>query len=282
MEKADVAAYLNRIGYRRPYEADFDTLRNLQLCHLESIPFETFGFHLKEPIQLGEAVLDKVLRGNRGGGGQELNSAFALLLRQMGFKVSLLGARVVGPDGRLGPLNGHLVLRVDHHEPWLVDVGYWFAARKPLRLDVRHSQSDFEGEFQVVDAPDGDLEVLRDGYPLYRVDLRERSLTDFEPTLWWLRTASDSPLDSALWASIATPAGRVKLKGRVLTRIEHGVRTIETLEDDEFLDAVREYFGIELDRLPALPGRDPGEEEELTGGASRILTFPTKDNQTGR
>ncbi|SDY96037.1 N-hydroxyarylamine O-acetyltransferase [Amycolatopsis xylanica] len=256
MEKADVAAYLDRIGTRRPFEIDFDALRHLQERHLESIPFETFGFQFKEPIVLGDAVLDKVVRG-RGGAGAELNSLFASLLRELGFKVSLLGARVVGPDGRLGPLNGHLVLRVDHHEPWLVDVGYWFAARKPLRLDLRHTQSDFEGEFQVVDAPDGDVDVLRDGNPLYRVEVRERSLTDFEAPLWWLRTAPDSPLDSALWASIATPEGRIKLKGRVLTRFENGKRTIEVLEDDEFLDEVRKSFGIELDRLPDLPGQDP-------------------------
>ncbi|WP_370947248.1 arylamine N-acetyltransferase [Amycolatopsis sp. cg5] len=257
MEKADVAAYLDRIGTHRPFEVGFDALRLLQLRHLESIPFETFGFQFKEPIELGEAVLDKVVRGQRGGAGAELNSLFASLLRELGFKVSLLGARVVGADGRLGPLNGHLVLRVDHHEPWLVDVGYWFAARKPLRLDLRHTQNDFEGEFQIVDAPDGDIDVLRDGNPLYRVDLRERSLTDFEPALWWLRTAPHSPLDSALWASIATPIGRIKLKGRVLTRIEEGKRTTEVLEDDEFLDEVRKSFGIELDRLPDLPGRDP-------------------------
>jgi N-hydroxyarylamine O-acetyltransferase len=88
--------YLARIGLPRPVSADLGALRDLQAAHLLAVPFENLSIHLREPIVLDQAALaTKVARMHRGGFCYELNGAFAGLLTALGFRVSLLSARVL-------------------------------------------------------------------------------------------------------------------------------------------------------------------------------------------
>jgi N-hydroxyarylamine O-acetyltransferase len=148
------------------------------------VPFENLSIHLGEPILLEpEALVDKLVQRRRGGFCYELNGAFATLLAALGFRVTLLATRVFGPSG-LGPPFDHLALRVDLDSSgsWLVDVGFGRHSHYPLRLDTRTDQADPGGTFQVTDTAEGDLDVIRDGQPQYRVEARPRTLGDFEPT----------------------------------------------------------------------------------------------------
>ena len=61
-------AYLARIGAARPPRANAATLRELQLRHLLTVPFENLSIHLGEPIVLDpEALVDKLVQRRRGG-----------------------------------------------------------------------------------------------------------------------------------------------------------------------------------------------------------------------
>ena len=56
-------AYLARIGADRPPQADTAALRELQLRHLLTVPFENLSIHLGEPIVLdSEALVDKLVQ----------------------------------------------------------------------------------------------------------------------------------------------------------------------------------------------------------------------------
>jgi hypothetical protein len=164
-------AYLTRIGATHPPQADPAALRELQLRHLLTVPFENLSIHLGEPILLDpQALVDKLVRRRRGGFCYELNGAFATLLAALGFRVTLLAARVFGAHG-LGPPFDHLALRVDLDSSgsWLVDVGFGRHSHHPLRLDTRADQLDPGGTFRLADTADGDVDVIRDGQPQYRV-----------------------------------------------------------------------------------------------------------------
>ncbi len=163
--------YLARIGRRRPAGATETALRDLHEAHLMSVPFENLSIHLGEPIELEEVpLLDKLVGRRRGGFCYELNGAFALLLGAVGFDVTLLAARVFGSDG-LGPPFDHLVLRVGHAKTQ-VDCRRRLRGPRPLAVGPRRPRAAGRpggGEFQVAaDAPDGDLDVIRDGRPQYR------------------------------------------------------------------------------------------------------------------
>ncbi|MGW0772216.1 arylamine N-acetyltransferase family protein [Streptomyces sp. NPDC002835] len=251
----DVDAYLARIGAGRPERADADALRDLQLRHLLSVPFENLSVHLGEPLVLADGpLLEKIVGARRGGFCYELNGAFAALLRGLGFGVTLLQARVFGDGGRLGIPYDHLALRVETEDgtgPWLADVGFGDHSHHPLLLDKRGDQPDPAGTFRLVEAGDGDLDLLRDGKRQFRLDTRPRELADFEAGAWYHRTSPASHFTKSLVCSVLTADGRITLSGRKLVTTVGGERQERPLEtDEEVLAAYRKHFGLELDRVP--------------------------------
>ncbi|MEU1127403.1 arylamine N-acetyltransferase [Streptomyces sp. NPDC005899] len=246
-----VGAYLKRIGAVRPARADAAALRVLQLRHLTAVPFENLSVHLGEDIVLDEErLVDKIVTSHRGGFCYELNGAFAGLLRGLGFGVTLLQARVFGDGGRLGIPYDHMALRVetdDDSGPWLADVGFGDHALRPLALDDRTEQDDPCGAFRLQAAPEGDLDLLRDGSRRFRLDLRPRVLADFRAGAWYHRTSPDSHFTRSLVCSRRTGTGRVTLSGRTLVTTVAGERHKRVLDTDaDVLAAYRDHFGLRL------------------------------------
>ena len=259
IDAAAQAAYLDRIGAGRPALLDAAALRVLHLTHQRAVPFENLSIHLGEPISLNEAdLIAKIVTRRRGGFCYELNGAFALLLEGLGAQVSRVAARVYGGEGRLGPLFDHLALVVrlpDGSGPWLADVGFGAHSSYPLRYDGRDVQDDPGGRFVLAGAPDGDVDVAKDGEPQYRIERRERALADFVPTCWWQQTSPDSHFTWSTICSRLTGEGRISLSGRTLIRTSGSTRTEQDLgPDDAVLAAYREHFGIVLDRVPVVAG----------------------------
>lgn len=251
MDDERLDAYLSRIGAERPARPDAAALCDLQLRHLRSIPFENLSIHLGEPIVLEEAaLLDKLVRRRRGGFCYELNGAFAALLDALGYRVTMLAARVHGDLG-LGPPYDHMTLRVDLEDPWLVDVGFGRFSHHPLRLAARDDQPDPGGTFRIADAEEGDLDVTGDGVPQYRIDQRPRRLADYEATCWWHQTSPRSHFTRGTVCSLLTESGRVTLRDRTLIDTGDGDRRELVLGDDEeVLRTYRDRFGIALERVP--------------------------------
>jgi N-hydroxyarylamine O-acetyltransferase len=257
MDEQTLDAYLHRIGAERPAVLDETALAGLHRAHLLTVPFENLSIHLGEPISLAEPdLISKIVTGRRGGFCYELNGAFALLLEALGADVARVAARVYG-DGRLGPPFDHLALVVRlpaGDGRWLADVGFGSHTTYPLRYDSRHEQPDPGGRFLLADVMDGDVDVLRDGEPQYRVEPRERALADFIPTCWWQQTAPQSHFRVSTICSRLTPDGRITVSGRTLIETSGGVRTEQHLRTgDAALAAYRDHFGITLDQVPAAP-----------------------------
>ncbi|HJD85769.1 arylamine N-acetyltransferase [Kitasatospora aureofaciens] len=250
------AAYLDRIGVADPGAPSAGGLARLQRAHLRTVPFENLSIHLGEPVVLEPAALvAKVVDRRRGGFCYELNGAFAELLRSLGYRVSLLAARVFQGE-RPGPPFDHLALRVDLDEPWLADVGFGRFSELPLRLHGRGEQADPQGVFTVRPYGEhGELDVLMDGEPQYRLDQRPYRLADFGPTCWWQTSSPQSHFTRSTTCSLLTPdGGRTTLSGtRLIRTAPDGGRAEEQLTDAAALSAYREHFGIVLDRLPSPP-----------------------------
>ncbi|MFC9912245.1 arylamine N-acetyltransferase [Streptomyces sp. NPDC059862] len=280
MNSAQVDAYLRRLGVANPAWPTVDVLRELHLRHLQTVPFENLSIHLGEKIVLEEKrLLDKVVGARRGGFCYELNGAFGALLGALGYDVTLLAGRVYGEGRRLGIPYDHLALRVrtvDAGE-WLADVGFGAHFHYPLAFEETREQTDPGGIFRIVEAgPDAagvrggpgaagaagaaDLDVVRDGNPVYRLDLRPRVLGDFVTGAWWHSTSPESHFGKSLVCSRVTEdGGRITLSGRRLkvTAADGKRDERELAGDEEVLAVYRERFGIELDRVPAVrhPGR---------------------------
>ncbi|WP_367323121.1 arylamine N-acetyltransferase [Streptomyces sp. HUAS ZL42] len=277
MNPAQVDAYLRRLGVAHPAWPTVDVLRELHLRHLQTVPFENLSIHLGEEIVLEEKrLLDKLLGAGRGGFCYELNGAFGALLATLGFDVTLLAARVHGEEGRLGIPYDHLALRVrtvDAGE-WLADVGFGAHSHYPLAFEERGEQVDPGGVFRIVAAgPDAagarggvagsvevaDLDVVRNGRPEYRLEVRPRVLGDFVAGAWWHTTSPTSHFTQSLVCSRVTEeGGRITLSGRRLTvTAADGAREERELgTDEEVLAEYRDRFGIELTSVPTVGERN--------------------------
>lgn len=274
IDTATTDAYLRRLGVERPARPTPDALRELHLRHLRTVPFENLSVHLGEEVVLDEKrLVDKVVGAGRGGFCYELNGAFAALLTALGYDVTLLAARVYGEGGRLGIPYDHLALRVrtDDGGDWLADVGFGSHFHLPLALGERGEQRDPAGVFRVAEsgadaagvrgghqaADAADLDVLREGRPVYRLETRPRALADFTAGAWWHRTSPHSHFTRSLVCSRVTEdGGRITLSGRrlTLTAPDGTRRERETGSDAEVLGIYRDEFGITTEAVPTVRG----------------------------
>jgi N-hydroxyarylamine O-acetyltransferase len=274
MNSAQADAYLRRIGAQHPAWPTSDVLRELQVRHLRTVPFENLSIHLGEEIVLEEKrLLDKVVGARRGGFCYELNGVFGALLASLGFDVTYLAARVYGDEGELGLPYGHLALRVRTVDggDWLTDVGFGAHSHYPLSFMERGEQRDPGGMFRVVESgPDAagvrgaggsrereDLDVHLGDERQYRLEVRPRVLGDFAVGAWWQST---SPLShftrSSVCSRITEEGGRITLSGhRFTVSTADGAKEVSELgTDEDVLATYRERFGIELDRVPEVKG----------------------------
>lgn len=252
----DVPLYLTRIRYSKPIRVDAQTLQGLQRAHMLSVPFENLDIGLKRPIQLGEEALwEKIIVQKRGGFCYELNGLFAGLLREIGYQVAYLNARVYNREGQPGIDFGHLALLVQvPSQPgrWLVDVGFGDSFNEPLRFEQAGDQVQGLRSFRLEQTPDGSV-VWRRNYDgswerQYLFDLTpHRFPTDYEDGCLYHQT---SPLSSFTRGSVisrATPNGRVSLEERRLIITKNGQRSERPVEtQDEYQALLKQYFDVTL------------------------------------
>ena len=254
----DTSAYLARIGVSGPLSPDAQSLSKLHLAHLIAVPFENLDIHLGRAISL-DAVLffDKVVRRRRGGFCYELNGLFAALLRQLGFRVTLLSAQVAKATGTFTPEYSHLTLLVEFpgNQPrCLADVGFGDSFREPLLFDEPGEQgaAPFDNARAYrLDRADG-VTLLRreeDGIwkPQYRFSETPRRLEEFALMCRYQQTSPESPFTQRRVCSRATRDGRITLADLLLIVTASGARTERTLEETEYRAALLEHFGIHLE-----------------------------------
>lgn len=246
----DVRAYLDRIDYHGPLNPTADVLRDLQRAHMYSVPFENLDIHVPREIVCDEErFIHKVVNERRGGFCYELNGAFAALLRALGFRVTLLSARVPCADGSDGPEFDHLTLRVDLDEPWLADVGFGDSFLAPLRLEPGLEQPQAERVYRVVSAADVLRCEVNDGSEWkleYLFTLKPRQLSEFAAMCRYHQTSPESPFTRKRVCSRATPDGRITLSNGKLIETRNGERQERVLSDEEWTAKLRELFGVIL------------------------------------
>jgi len=217
----ETASYLKRIRYQGSLQPSIGVLRKLHRRHLLSVPFENLDIHLGKQIILDKEVFyDKIVRDRRGGYCYELNGCFAWLLRELGFKVSMLSARVATKNGGFTPDFDHMTLLVRLKEPWLVDVGFGDSFTEPKQLEVTSWQVD-NGKSYRIARKNGERVLSRWDEigvwdPQYSFTLRSRKLADFDARNRYQQSSPMSHFTQGRLISKLTPTGRVTLSQRKL------------------------------------------------------------------
>lgn len=252
----DVQTYLTRIQYLMPIKPDAQTLQGLHLAHMQNVPFENLDIGLKRPILLTEEALwNKIVVQKRGGFCYELNGLFAWLLKQIGFDVTYLNARVYNHEGELGIDFDHLALLVsipNESARWLADVGFGDSFNEPLNFEERREQVEGLRSYRLEHTADGYITWQKnyDGSweRQYFFDLQPRNFpVDYEPTCSYHQTSPESSFTRGSIISKATPDGRVSLEDGRLILTKNGQRSMRPLQGrDQYRILLKEYFDITL------------------------------------
>ena len=251
-ELMNTSTYLERIAYRGPLRPSIEALRSLHRKHLLSVPFENLDIHLGRPITLSDdAFCDKIIKRGRGGFCYELNGSFAILLKSLGFKVSMLSARVARKDGGFTPEFDHMTLLVRLRERWLADVGFGDSFIEPKRVDSVAPQKDDGQFYRITSNADGRLlsrwdEGGKSWKPQYLFRFRPRRLEEFIPRCRYQQTSPNSHFRKGPMCTRRTPEGMVTLTDKKIIvtrgskRVERPVKTTK-----EFNELLKRQFSID-------------------------------------
>jgi N-hydroxyarylamine O-acetyltransferase len=248
----NLSSYLPRIGFSGPTPPNAETLRQLHVAHMRTVPFENLDIWRGTPIVCDEErFLRKIVDLHRGGFCYELNGAFAALLRALGFSVTLLSARVSRDDGSASPEFDHLTLRVDLEEPWLADVGFGDSFLEPLRLKPEVEQEQPGGRFRIVQV--GEVLIVQRTRPgdfwksQYQFTLTPFQLRDFAARCHYQQTSPESHFTRQRICTLPTQNGRITLSDLKFIRTVGQAREEHELNsEDEWRSVLKESFGVQL------------------------------------
>lgn len=245
----NVTAYLERINYHGTTVPSSETLRALQVAHLQTVPFENLSIHAGEPIVIEDgALFTKIVERRRGGFCYECNGLFAALLRALGFDVTMLAAEVAKKDGGYSQPFEHMTLMVSEEQRWLVDVGFGDSFLEPLLLDERSEQVGRDTTYKVVDEGGHLILKRRDAdawTPQYRFTLQPYQYEDFAEMCRYQQTSPESHFTQKRVCSRASESGRITLSDMRLIETSYGNRRERELANQQEYDAaLKQHFGI--------------------------------------
>lgn len=249
----DTQAYLQRINYHGSTEPTSETLKALHYQHMLTVPFENLDISLGKSIVLNQdSFYQKIVHQHRGGFCYELNVLFAQLLKELGFQVTLLSARVAIPAGGYGADFAHLTLLVEVADySWLVDVGFGDSFREPIGFgpvseQVRNAYrlvAEEAGYWILLQRP----KLEQRERALYLFTLEPKKLEDFKNLCLYQQTSPDSIFTKGRLCTKATEEGRITLQDKELTIITATDKQVYPVADDrEFLALLTEHFAITL------------------------------------
>lgn len=259
-------SYFDRIGFTGARTATLETLQALHLAHAQSIAFENLNplMNWAVPLDL-PALEEKLVRSGRGGYCFEQNALFYTVLRELGFEVDRLAARVLwnAPEDAIRP-RSHMLLRVRiAGEDHVADVGFGGQTLTgPLRLITDVEQSTPHEPFRIVRAAPmsathvpafGDDLALQSWVgsawkTLYRFDLQPQCDPDYEVANYYISTNPASHFRSTLMAALPFPGGRYGLANNQLTvhRLGGSPERRRLRSVEEVRETLQTVFGLTL------------------------------------
>jgi N-hydroxyarylamine O-acetyltransferase len=265
----DLDAYFARTGYAGPREPTLPVLHALTSAHTRTIPFENLDVLLGRRIDLEPpALVEKLVRGRRGGYCFEQNGLFLAVLSTLGFAATPLSARVrLDRPADVVPPRTHLLLRVElDGGSWLTDVGIGAQSlTSAIRFEPDVEQETPHEPRRVVRARDRWFHQVRlgaDWVDVYEFTGEAMPFIDRQVGNWFTSTHPESGFKRRFVVARAGDDGRritlTDTELKIRDRDGHAdVRPIDS--PAELLDALAEQFDLRFapgTRFPlAVPAR---------------------------
>ncbi len=256
-QKFDLDAYFERINYSGIKKPTEEALNDIHTCHTLNVPFENLDVFYGKPPLLDEASLySKIVKNCRGGYCFEMNGIFSIALREMGFRVTNLLARVT-IDGMNYTSRTHQVILVEAGDKkWLADVGFGNdGITAPLLLVEDTDQKQFSHVYRIIKEPrfNGYLLQKKNGdtyNSMYVFTLEECYPEDFVMSSHYTATYPESFFKMMRMCTMPTKEGRVTLTDTHFKIIKNGASTeAEIKDEEEFKRYLKQYFNLDLDSI---------------------------------
>lgn len=252
----NISAYLERIKYEGKIDISYETLYSLHIAHTLNIPFENLNVYYRKPILLDrESLYKKIVENKRGGYCFEMNGLFSIILKELGFKVTDLLARVT-VDGKTYTAKTHQALMVEIDDKrWLVDVGFGRdGIIAPLLLEVGIDQKQFSHIYRLIkDSKYGYVlqNKVGDEYRyMYAFTLDKCYPEDYVMSSHFTSTFPESWFTKMKFCTTPTKEGRITLTDEYFKVIANGqVSEKEISNNDEFNELLKKHFTIDLDLI---------------------------------
>ncbi len=253
--KEQCDAYLKRIGADFNGEITLNNLEYLIVCHQTTVPFENLAVYENwGTVDLApEALFKKVVTDKRGGFCFELNGAFCLLLKGLGFDAVGVMARIGIPFiGKLLPLNHRGILVTLDGKEYYCDVGlggpkpYWAV---PL-----------DGSKKTVDGKCFWIEDTDRGWKMMKNDLKEDEGScvifapmpmlpfDFVGNCLNLVESGNSIFHKNRIVNLTKPDGFVGIENNTLTIEDKDGKRVREFDDSEFPELLKTYFDMTYEK----------------------------------
>ncbi|MFJ6513926.1 arylamine N-acetyltransferase [Streptomyces sp. NPDC091406] len=247
-------AMLYRIGHPGRARPDRTTLVALHRRWRRTVPYENLDIQLGRPVSLdSDALADKLVGRRRGGYCYEQNAGLLMLLRLVGFEVSMVEAGVMRQahgDAMWGNHNA-LIIDLDGRQ-WLADAGIGDGFLEPLQLrEGPQKQGGFtyrlerlsSGTWRFHHHPGATI-------PSYDFRLQPREPADFAARSQELSTSPESPYVTTLIIARPTAGHTMLLLSRTVRHYRADGRSSHTISDVcEFATTLHEQFHIPLQDL---------------------------------
>jgi N-hydroxyarylamine O-acetyltransferase len=225
-------------------------LAELHKQHLRHVPFENLDISAGKKIYLDlDKIEDKIVNKQRGGFCYELNGLFGALLKEFGFDVKMVSARVWGKE-RIGQEFDHMALVVKLDTAWLADVGFGDNFLEPIRLEPGVTQHDPAGTFRIERHDSTNLRLdsysESSGYsPNYLFTMQERKLDEFAEMCEYHQTSPESSFTQQRVCTVVTESGRITLRDKNFIETIYGRKTVYHVTDEkEYNQILRKQFGV--------------------------------------
>lgn len=233
----------------KPGSPSLELLNEIVRSHLEKIPFENISKLIYKRQGMTDIpgfvkYLDEIENNNFGGTCYALNYYLYLLLRHLGFKVTLCSADMKFPDVHMVS-----IVEIDFCE-YIVDCGYGAPFLEPLPRNLNSDYTLFFGDEKYILKPkksDG-TSRLEQYYKnelkhFYNVKPYAKKLSEFKKVI------NDSYADDALFMNnlLITRHSHdysISLRNFLLTVIKKNEVIQRVIETEQIPDVVNSYFGI--------------------------------------
>lgn len=272
MQSDEIDAYFQRIGFTGDRDVSLKNLFDMQLLHLQAVPFENLNIHLGRPIVVSDlsAIKQKVLVDKRGGYCFELNQLFLQLLLALGYEVTPRLARVkwMVPEGtHMGLTHLALIVKLDGKR-WMVDVGAGpIGCPCPLDLDSDEVISTPYSLHRIVKTSEHDyLLQLLDAHDVWAgcYELNDALLSnpaDWQIGSYYVSTHPESFFSQKILLGIYTTNNEraVMYTSEYTLRVSGGiVEKRRVASREEYFHMLREVFRLPVDQLEGLVVNESG------------------------